>query len=188
MIRRSCPLCDRRSVLAWLLALPSLRAVLAQDALDESIDYRKLREPVELRAPSVLWEPAAFKAWLEPRPDDGLSTPLLLLDGVVLRAPVPDGGSGSALHALCRLCPHEICEVDLLSDPSRISLDSGAVPTHPLFFCVCHQSVFDPVLNGAHISGPAPRGLYRFAFESESDLVRITAVEEAVLKRLGEAV
>jgi nitrite reductase/ring-hydroxylating ferredoxin subunit len=178
---------DRRKLLAGLLSLPAMRLALAQDISDKSINYRALREPVELPAPAEIWTPAAFKAWLEPQPSDGLAMPLLLLHGIVLRAPAA-AGDGGTLHALCRLCPHEICEVDLLEDPSQIRLDSGAVPAHPLFFCVCHESVFDPVMDGAHISGPAPRGLYRFAFETAGNRVRITGVEEAVLRRLGEGV
>jgi len=182
----SSPGCDRRSLLACLLALPVLRTALAQDSVGESTSYRPLREPVEVPAPAALWNPVVFKAWLEPRPEDGLSMPLLLLGGFALRVPSADGTAGGTVHAFCRTCPHEICDVDFLTDPSHIRVDSGVVPAHPLFFCVCHESVFDPTLDGAHISGPAPRGLYRFAFELDSDTIRITSVEEAVLTRLGE--
>lgn len=178
--------CDRRSLFACLLALPALRSALAQGSINESIRYRQLREPVEIRAPAAVFKPVAFKAWLEPRPEDGLSMPLLLLNGFALRVPDDNGPRGTVL-AFCQTCPHEICDVDFREDSSNIRMDSGAAPpAHPLFFCVCHESVFDPTLGGAHISGPAPRGLYRFALDLDSDIIRITSVEEAVLTRLGE--
>jgi Rieske Fe-S protein len=183
MIHHRCKLCDRRSVLAWLLALPAVGSARAQgpDA------YRPLREPVAMPAPRAPWTPAPFKAWLEPEPDDGLGIPLLLLNGLVLRVPGTQAG-GDAVHAFCRLCPHEICEVDFVTDTSRVRVDSGETPPHPLFFCVCHESVFDPVMDGAHIGGPAPRGLYRFALRQTGHEIRITAVEAAVLTRLREGV
>lgn len=137
--------------------------------------------------PAGDWETVDFKAWLVPRPEDALAMPLLLLNGFALRVPLDGGAGESVVHAFCRTCPHEICEVDFVEDASRVRMDTGAPPpAHPLFFCVCHESVFDPTREGAHISGPAPRGLYRFAFEAESDRIRITSVEEAILTRLGE--
>jgi nitrite reductase/ring-hydroxylating ferredoxin subunit len=178
---------DRRSVLACLAALPALRSALARADTDESISYRELREPVELPAPAGIWESVGFKAWLVPRPEDGLSMPLLLLNGFALRVPVEGGTGESAVHAFCRTCPHEICDVDFVADTSHIRIDTGAAPpAHPVFFCVCHESVFDPTRDGAHISGPAPRGLYRFAFDLDGSTLHINSVEEAVLARLGE--
>jgi hypothetical protein len=47
--------------------------------------------------------------------------------------------------------------------------------------CPCHFSVFNPVSDGALISGPAYRGLYRFKVQVEQDIVKITQVEEGVL-------
>jgi nitrite reductase/ring-hydroxylating ferredoxin subunit len=178
---------DRRSVLACLAALPALRSSLARADIDKSISYRELREPVEVPVPAASWETVGFKAWLVPRPEDGLSMPLLLLNGFALRVPLEGDAGETVVHAFCRTCPHEICDVDFVEDTSRIRIDSGAAPPeHPLFFCVCHESVFDPTREGAHISGPAPRGLYRFAFDLDAGTIRIKSVEDAVLARLGE--
>lgn len=179
----SCSL-ERRSALAMLLSLPMWRAALAQQAGGAGgSTYRALRSPVAVAAPRAPWETRAFKAWLDPRADDGLSFKELLLGGVLLRLP---GASGSGLRAFCVLCPHEICVTEYVDDGRPLPVEQAPAPAHPLFFCVCHSSVFDPARDGRRIGGPAPRGLYRFALEARADSVRVTGIEEALLKRLGE--
>jgi Rieske Fe-S protein len=176
---------NRRRALACLLALPALRTALAQGSNDKSIAYRDLKEPVEVPDPGDVWQPIEFDAWVGTLPEDGLDVPELLLRGMVLRVP-EERGDESIVHAFCRLCPHEICQVDFLPDARHVRVDAATPPSHPMLFCVCHESVFDPLAGGARIGGPATRGLFLFSSEARRGMIRVTAVEESILKRLGE--
>ena len=128
---------------------------------------RRLRTVVTVPLDRVAdpWRPAEFKAWCSGR----------LLRGTLLRAP-------SDLKAFCRHCPHEICPVNFAEDPRSVRMESGSAPDHPLFMCPCHFSVFDPAADGAVISGPAHRGLYRFGLTARRDRVEIREVEEEALR------
>ncbi len=65
--------------------------------------------------------------------------------------------SGGQLLVLSRRCPHLGCTVNYQ-------------PSQNIFLCPCHQSRF--ALNGAYLSGPAPRGLYELRWEkTESGLI-----------------
>ena len=81
-------------------------------------------------------------------------------------------------------CPHEGCDVDFITDPSRlpeeISSQLGKV-TEPVYVCPCHNSTFK-MDDGSRLAGPAPRGLYRFRVTRVSaTAVEIGEVEEDVL-------
>ncbi len=53
--------------------------------------------------------------------------------------------------------------------------------TDPVYLCPCHNSTFT-MAEGARLSGPAPRGLYRFRVTAVTDThVEIGEVEEDVL-------
>ena len=149
--------------------------------------YRDLETPVVLPAEGIAgpWSSLPFEAWV---PQDDPTVGAALLAGVLLRtgakgAPGDRSGSDEAggLQAFCLLCPHEICHVVYRTDTSRVQLEAGATPEHPLLVCPCHFSVFNPLSDGALISGPAYRGLYRFKVQVEPDTVKITQVEEGVL-------
>jgi Rieske Fe-S protein len=109
----------------------------------------------------------------------------VLISGVLFRNP-------TQLSALCVTCPHEQCQVDLVTDTERLArmsppLRSGQArgATHPLFECGCHFSVFDAAADGARISGESPRGLYRFRIGGIRDgSVEITDIEEAALSEV----
>jgi Rieske Fe-S protein len=83
------------------------------------------------------------------------------------------------------LCPHEHCDVDFVSDPSKLPAEVlaeiGRTPTEPVYVCPCHNSTFRAT-DGERLAGPAPRGLYRFRVTAVSDAsVEIAEVEEDVL-------
>jgi len=192
----------RRAFLSWCLGalamgprLPPMYHRRAMRGLSSSMlancarAYRDLEAPVllPLAAIAVPWRPVSFEARVLGRdPDAGA----VLLDGILLRtqsegaaggAGQGASGSSAAVRAFCRLCPHEICHVELQSDTSRLELEAGATPEHPLLVCPCHFSVFNPLSDGALISGPAYRGLYRFKVQVKDNAVEITQVEEGVL-------
>lgn len=149
--------------------------------------YRDLETPVVFPAEAIAdpWSSLPFEARV---PRDDPAGDAVVLAGVVLRtgpagAPGDRSASddGGEVQAFCLLCPHEICHVVYRTNTSRVQLEAGATPEHPLLVCPCHFSVFNPLSDGALISGPAYRGLYRFKVQVERDTVKITQVEEGVL-------
>ena len=195
----------RRAFLSWCLGalamgrrLPAMRRRQAAKGLSSSMSANRTRAYRDLEAPVLLplaaiaapWRPVPFEARVGRRdPDAGV----VLLDGLLLRT-VSEGATGggdqaasgdlAAVQAFCRLCPHEICHVELQSDTSRLELEAGVAPEHPLFVCPCHFSAFDPLSEGAILGGPAYRGLYLFKLQVRRDTVEITQVEEEVLTLL----
>jgi Rieske Fe-S protein len=89
------------------------------------------------------------------------------------------GDQPDRFSAVCVRCPHEHCDVDFLRDPSalppEVVQEIGRVVNEPVYLCPCHNSTF-ATTDGGRLSGPAPRGLYRF---------RVTRVTEAAVE-IGE--
>ena len=89
-------------------------------------------------------------------------------------------------------CPHEQCQVDLVTDQERLARmtprprsGQAGETTHPLFECGCHASVFDAADEGARVSGETPRGLYRFRIAGVRDgIVEIPEIEEVALSEV----
>ena len=102
----------------------------------------------------------------------------MLISGVLFR-------TETDLSALCVTCPHEQCQVDLVTDEGGWPACLASTSSHPLFECGCHLSVFDAANDGARLSGETPRGLYRFRIGSVSDgIVEITEIEAAALSEV----
>ncbi len=144
--------------------------------------YRRLSTPaiLPLARVSEPWQPLPFDVGAPSLNPAVGAAGEIALRGVLLR--VPTAGDAPELKAFCLTCPHEICQVDYQEDTSHVCIESGSKPDNPLFVCPCHFSVFDPRSDAARISGPAPRGLYRFRFQVEADEVRIDEVEEEALR------
>jgi Rieske Fe-S protein len=171
----------RRFVSAGLALFSFGRRVWAQLAEPPApVRYAALAKPVRIPVDAVLvpWQPVAFVA--EGTRNDSPAAPArgarrrVLISGVLFR-------TGAQLSALCVTCPHEQCQVDLVTDAERLARMHPQT-THPLFECGCHFSVFDAADAGARLSGEAPRGLYRFRIDGVRDgVVEIREVEEAAL-------
>ena len=187
---------NRRIFLVGGLALVGLvRRARAQ--LANPVRYAPLTRPVTIpmSAVSAPWQPMPFVAEARLHKDvgaAGVSGRRVLISGVLFR-------NHTQLSALCVTCPHEQCQVDLVTDTERLVRMSpprlGQAPrlrsgqagdaTHPLFECGCHFSVFDAAADGARISGESPRGLYRFRIGGIRDgSVEITDIEEAALSEV----
>jgi Rieske Fe-S protein len=141
--------------------------------------FRELAEVVEVPLEDLpeRGSSAPFKAWVEA---PGTPVGELLLRGILWRL-----GEG-ALDAFCLLCPHEICEVERVTDAAAVRRDAAVtLPEPPLLVCPCHFSVFDPERGGERVAGPAPRGLYRFGLEIAGDRVRIDRVEASLVDRFA---
>jgi Rieske Fe-S protein len=160
---------SRRSFISSLLGIFSL-SVKPLQARSEST-MLQLREAVRIPVRLVAsdWQQHRFDAWVTSE-ENALDR---LFFGVLSRLPVQDQGSSPALEdflAYCSFCPHEACEVKLVANIDQ-----------PLLVCPCHSSEFDPREQGKLLSGPAPRGLYRFEFHREKDDIVITHIESAAL-------
>lgn len=173
----------RRAFLAAGLALLGFgRRAWAQFATPSSpVRYAPLTRPVtvSVSAVSTPWQTVPFVA------EGARDARRVLISGVLFR-------TTTQLSALCVTCPHEQCQVDLVTDAERLAgmtprLRSGLAgdATPPLFECGCHFSVFDAAADGARISGESPRGLYRFRIGGIRDgSVEITEIEEAALSEV----
>ena len=78
------------------------------------------------------------------------------------------------LSALCVTCPHEQCQVDLVTIGALARMPGTS--SHPLFECGCHLSLFDAATRAPAL-GRDPRGLYRFRMEVHDGIVEITEIE-----------
>jgi Rieske Fe-S protein len=179
----------RRNFITAGLALVGFRSrrAWAQDA-GPPIRYAALTRPVRIPVQDVVtpWTPVPFVAEAM-APSKAAPPPRrVLIHGVLFRHAGASPASGSPptvrdLTALCVTCPHEQCQVDLVTDAAQISRMTGGTSARPLFECGCHLSVFDSA-DGAKISGETPRGLYRFRIADVSQgSVEIGEVEEVAL-------
>lgn len=125
--------------------------------------YRVLEEPVvlPLKMVSRAWHPVPFTARAKKGGPAGAPARDVLLKGILLREP-------AGLRAYCLICPHELCYLNF-------------VPGGKTLVCPCHDSVFNLLEDGARISGPAPRGAYRFRLRVRGNRVEIREVEEEAL-------
>lgn len=96
--------------------------------------------------------------------------------GYAVRLPAGD------VLAVCRLCPHERCTFGFEGNYQAVGRMTGAEVNNPVFFCRCHMSVFDPAKGAAVVSGPAPRGAWRFQIEDKGDEIMITQLEDGAGK------
>jgi Rieske Fe-S protein len=187
----------RRAFLAYGLMLVGLkRRAWAQL---RATRYAPLMRPIRISLDDVEmpWKPVSFTAEAMAPPMAAAAGRRVLINGVLFRRSAPDhsavrggrgaGASGSIeeLSALCLTCPHEQCQVDLISDAAQLLDITGRPGHHPVFECGCHFSVFDALADGARIAGETPRGLYRFRIGSVSRAtVEITEVEADALSEV----
>jgi Rieske Fe-S protein len=174
----------RRFFAAGLALLSFGRRVWAQAAAAPGpVRYAALTRPVTIPVESVAvpWRPVSFVAEATRR--DSPAAPKrearrrVLISGVLFR-------TDTGLSALCVTCPHEQCQVDLVTDAERL-VRMRPQKTQPLFECGCHFSVFDAADGGARLSGEAPRGLYRFRIAGVRDgAAEITEIEAAALSEV----
>ena len=167
---------NRRIFLSVGLAAVGLyRRAWAQLAGPPSaIRYASLTRPVKIPLTDVtnIWQPRPFVA------EGTHANRRVLISGVVFR-------TEKSISALCVTCPHEQCQVDLVTEAERLSRMLGRPATHPLFECGCHFSVFDAANDGARISGESPRGLYRFRItDTREGVIEINEVEDVALSEV----
>jgi Rieske Fe-S protein len=170
---------SRRAFLACLSFVGYVRRLTAQAA--RQLRYRPLARPtlIPLDDLSTTWRARQFTAEGVSLPSAAQPNQPVRVTGMIVRTG-PDQFS-----AVCLRCPHELCDVDYVSDPGRIPqevLDAVGRPMKdPVYICPCHNSTFK-VEDGERLAGPAPRGLYRFRVTNvTASAVEIAEVEEDVL-------
>ena len=173
---------ERRALLQTCLGALGLGCALRSSAVARSGEFRRLSKPVSvpLRAVREIWRPVSFRAFCALPKTAGKAASEVLLEGVLLRVPRP-GGNRTELRAFCLNCPHELCYVKFQAPAGEVRTDPAVEVRRPLFVCPCHFSAFDPARNGSRISGPAPRGLYRFRVSAGKTEVQILEVEAGAL-------
>lgn len=173
-MRSLCHALSRRSFLHGLVVWFGLCSCRTEPRVIEA-GFVALRERVVIAMDELIKSDGAYKfeAWLTPA--EGSDK---ILDGILLK-------NEDEFAAYSVYCPHEACIVKLERDPDLLSSvvsNDAVLPTHPVLYCACHFSVFDTRESGRQISGPAPRGLYRFLFEQKGDAIHVTHVEASILR------
>jgi len=173
----------RRGMLWRCLGLLGLSSAFATALSGGTTPYRRPKTPIHLPLDKVAepWRPLMFDA-LFSAPEPARRQPSdVLLKGVLLRVPRRTGPA-TELKAFCLQCPHELCFVNLAESADLAFVAPDVESDHPLVVCPCHFSVFDPVADGARLSGPAQRGLYRFRLKVGQSQVEVLGIEEAAFK------
>ena len=171
----------RRTFIVCGLMLASARRAWAQLA-SATPKYHPLNKPVRISLDKVStpWSPAPFTA--EATAPTSKGGRRVLISGGPFRRTAKE--NRPELSALCLTCPHEQCQVDLITDTARLATIKSA-PGHPVFQCGCHASVFDALEDGVALDGPTPRGLYRFRVNIAADgAAEIDQVEEDALSEV----
>lgn len=172
----------RRTFIACGLMLAGFKRAWAQLA-SAAPRYHPLNAPIRIPLDKIAtpWTVAPFTAEAS-APGVGGPGRRVLISGVLFRRTVRD--NRPALSALCLTCPHEQCQVDLITDAARLAAIKSA-PGNPVFECGCHASVFDALDDGAALAGPTPRGLYRFRVRvAAAGVAEIDQIEEAALSEV----
>jgi Rieske Fe-S protein len=121
-------------------------------------------ETVSVPAPQRPWESVAFTF-------SGASRDL---PGIAVRLPAAAGGG---IYAACTICPHQGCSLGLEADYETVGGIIGRDLDHPVFFCRCHFSTFDPAQNGNVIYGPSARPPWAFNVVEEGGQMTVMGVE-----------
>ena len=170
---------SRRAFLACLGFLDTIWQAGAQAA--QQLQYRPLARPVLIPLDDLTtnWRARPFTAEGVSLPSAATPNQPIRIMGMVVRT------GADRFSAVCVRCPHELCDVDYVSDPGRIPQEVIDAVGHPMkdpvYICPCHNSTFT-VEDGERLAGPAPRGLYRFRVTNvTAAAIEIGEVEEDVL-------
>lgn len=153
----------------------------ARAQISQVIRYRPLARATVVPLADLLtrWRARQFVAEAVTLPTAATPNEPIRVAGTIVRT------GDDRFSAVCMRCPHELCDVDYVADPSRLPQEIvdeiGHPVKEPVYVCPCHNSTFS-VEGGERLAGPAPRGLYRFRVTNVSEsAVEIGEVEEDVL-------
>jgi Rieske Fe-S protein len=177
---------DRRRFLSQGLLLTLVSRVNARLRAQAPLRYGKLAQPVLVPLEDLATPRRArqFMADAVTLPSAAKPNQPIRLGGMVVRLSAADN-KAEQFRAVGVKCPHELCDIDFIADPSQLPPEVTTELGHPLdepaYVCPCHNSTFK-MDDGERIAGPAPRGLYRFRVTGvTSAAVEIGEVEEDAL-------
>jgi Rieske Fe-S protein len=103
------------------------------------------------------------------------------LPGLAIRLPDEiaqkrGGGAKAKFQVVNLYCTHNRCRTTFVPDPAEIEPMLGSKPTGPVFYCGCHQSLFDAAQDAKPILGPAKQPLWKFEFDIKGDDLIITGI------------
>jgi Rieske Fe-S protein len=145
------------------LALSALAAAFTV-ALTGPWRRARAAESVRVPAPKNAWDKVEFS----------YPGPSRELPGIAVRLPASAGGG---VYAVCRICPHEGCSIGYETDYETVGGIIGKDLDHPVFFCRCHFSTFDPARDGSVLYGPSPRPPWRFELREDGGDLLVTGAE-----------
>jgi Rieske Fe-S protein len=119
---------------------------------------------MRIAAPQRAWEKVEFTY-----ADAGRSFP-----GIAVRLPEMAGGG---LCAVCSICPHMGCIFSYATDYDDVGSMIGLRLSHPVFFCGCHESAYDPLRIDKVLHGPSPRPPWLFTVQEDAADMIVTAIE-----------
>lgn len=104
------------------------------------------------------------------------------LPGLVVRLPDEVAqsrgtGAGAKFQVVNLYCTHQRCKVAFIADPGEVHGMTGNRPAGPVFFCPCHQSLFDPKDARPMAGSRAKDPLWKFDFQIRGDDIVITGVD-----------
>lgn len=181
---------DRRKLLKVALALPLvnffggfLNRVLGSGPRPAlAAGELKVAKVSELNRP---WSTAAFEYFIKVKSRNvkGEAVNEEHLPGLVVRLPDDvaqsrGGGAGAKFQVVNLYCTHQRCKVAFVTDPGEIQAMTGNRPAGPVFFCPCHQSLFDPAKDAQPTQGsPAKAALWKFDFKIRGDDILVTGLD-----------
>lgn len=104
------------------------------------------------------------------------------LPGLAIRLPdglaqKRGGGAKAKFQIVSLYCTHNRCKTNFIADPSEIEAMLGTKPPGPVYYCGCHQSLFDVAQDAKPILGPAKEPLWKFEFDVKGDDLIVTGID-----------
>lgn len=178
----------RRSLLKLFFILPFVKfleglasRLLGADALAAVSETRlKVAKLAQLEKP---WSAVRFEYSMKVKAKStvGESVNEEHLPGLAIRLPddiakKKGEGAKAKFQVVNLYCTHNRCKITFVPDPAEIETMLGQKPGGPVFYCGCHQSLFDPAQDAKPILGPAKEPLWKFEFDIKGDDLIVTGI------------
>jgi Rieske Fe-S protein len=180
---------SRRSLLRLVSALPVVKLLERYlGALigcgEKSANAATVLNVVKVSQLSKPWSSKAFEYFVrvKMKSTEGDTVNEEHLPGLVIRLPDDiaakrGGGSKGKFQVVSLYCTHQRCKTAFVSDPAEVEAMMGVRPEGPVFYCGCHQSLFDVAQDAKPVLGPAKEPLWKFEFDIKGDDIVVTGVD-----------
>lgn len=181
---------SRRGLLRLFLALPVVRLVesFLGPVLGTGRKVSMAATAVKVAKLSQLdkpWSTAAFEYFVKVKHKNlkGETVNEEYLPGLVIRLPdelaqKKGKGAKGKFDVVNLHCTHQRCKTVFITDLGEIHALTALKVEHPVFYCPCHRSLFDPTKEGEPMKGsPAKLPLWKFDFEIKGDDILVTGVD-----------